>query len=160
MEYKLVNVNQLLAAVLSNDKEYFACVSQYYGKEVVSAIKQGDAMAKNMTNSKIKTEKSDSGNLIVRWSEGNNMVAILGVVSTSGKLKRSDLPDFNIWVSGIIDRLKRGFKICTSPNKLSKPLFDKVVKRAEKEGLNINVQSYGETEFGGMTWENVMIEAD
>jgi hypothetical protein len=113
-----------------------------------------------MTGSKIVTQKSDNGNLIVRYSVGNDIVAILGVVSVSGKLKRADLSDFHYWVKGIIDYLKQGYRVFTSPNSLSKPLFDKVVKRAEKEGLNVKVTSGGTVEFGGTKWENLMLESE
>jgi len=159
MKYVTVNLEEIIGAVKATDKEYFEAVTNAYGKELASIIKQGEAMAKQMTSGKILSEKSDNGNLIVRWCEGKNTSAILGIVAVSGKLKKSDLPDFKNWTDRIINKLKEGHTILTSPNKLSKPLLDKILQRAGKEGLNVSTNTMGEYEYGGMTWENIVIES-
>lgn len=159
MKYVNINIEEIIGAVKATNKEYFKAVTNAYGKELASTIKQGEAMAKLMTGGKIKSEKSDNGNLIVRWCEGRTVSAILGIVSISGKLKKSDMPDFKLWTEKMINKLKKGHTILTSPNPLSKPLLTKIIQRAEKEGLNVSMNTMGEYNFGGMTWENIVIES-
>jgi len=148
---------EILAAQPASDNEYFEAVSTHYGPELVRFIKSGEHLAKSITGGKIETEKSDNGNLIVRWSEGKKESVILGLVSVTGKLNRKDLPDFNNWINRIVEKLKKGHTLLTSPNQLSKPLLEKILNRVKREGLEIDQSSFGKFEFDGVTWENIAI---
>ena len=147
----------LTASAKASSDEYFKAVSQHYDADVVAKIKQGEQLAVQMTNGKVQTEKSDNGTLLVRWVKGKDFGCILGVVSTTGKLRKSDLKDFNKWVKRLIQKMKEDYTVLTSPNKLSMPLLNHVLKRGKKFGLDVTVSNQGSVEYKGMTWENLVI---
>jgi hypothetical protein len=58
-KFKSYLINEQL---ISNDNEYFDTVKLFYDDELIKQIHQGEFMAKSMTNSKIKTFKTDNEN--------------------------------------------------------------------------------------------------
>ena len=140
------------------DKVYFNAIEKYYNdKELVEFIKQGEEMAIQMSKGEIVTEASTGGNLLVRYIDSEQGVFILGVVSKSGKMNKNDIKSYHKWVKELLILLKKGHPILSSPNKLSKPLLNKIITKAEKEGLNTKQETMGTFERNGMLWENIML---
>jgi len=154
---------KLFESVASNDDEYFDAVANHYDEELVDMIKQGEQMAFRMSGvRKAITEKTDGGNLIIRYCLGNNMLLILGAVAKSGKMNREDMRDMSIWLDFAVDKLEEGITIMTSPNELSEPLVKKLIKIAENRGLELNVQVHNIDMFqhGNLTWKHYVINAE
>lgn len=156
----LKNFN-IFEAVASTDNEYFDAVALHYDEELIDMIKQGEQMAFRMTGSrKAITEKTDGGNLLIRYCEGNNLLLILGAVTKTGKMNRQDIQDMNNWLNYAIEQLSEGIVIMTSPNELSEPLVKKLITLAERKGLELDVQSQDIDVFSddGVTWKHYIIQ--
>lgn len=147
-------------SIKSTDDEYFAAVALHYGEDLINSIKQGEQMAFRMTGSKAKTEKTDGGNLIIRYVEGDNMLLILGAVTKTGKMNRQDIQDMNKWLMYAVEKLSEGVTIMTSPNELSEPLVKKLIYLSEKQGLELDVESQDINMFSanGLTWKHYIIK--
>lgn len=144
----------------ATDDEYYNAVSIHYDRNLLSMIKQGDRMALNMTSSRNSvTRKSDSGNLLIKYCEGNKLLIILGAVTLSGKMNREDINDMNIWINYAVDKLENDFTILTSPNELSEPLVKKVITLAEKKGLelDVDVEDIDIPNMAELNWKNYTI---
>jgi hypothetical protein len=138
-EFKIYRINEQIE---SNDTEYFDAVGKFYDSSLIQQIKDEENMAKSMTRSSIKTFKTDNGNLIVRYTEGNNMLAILGMVSISGKLNRYDIIDLNTWINYVITQIDNNIKVITSPNELSEPILNKIIDKCKKSNIKLNTNVY------------------
>jgi hypothetical protein len=164
MNKKLINrILELSGLVEDKDTtndEYYTAIEQYYSPRLLDIIKSGESMAKRMTGSgSLITKISDNDNVMVRWVEGNNTLVILGLVSKIGKIFKSDLPDISKWSDYLIKKIEKGFTIYTSPNDLSMPILNKILKKADKMGIPIekNVMS-GSFSDSGQTWTTLQIK--
>jgi len=92
------------------------------------------------------TKKSDSGNFYVQWLENDDVVAIVGIVSETGRMERKDYSDFLEFVDMLLEKLQNGKKVMTSPNRKSLLLINKIKKMAERARdmtLHINSTALG-----------------
>ena len=152
-----------LEATTASDDEYYEFVDKLYAdsEEFKTLIRQGDQMAKQFANSDIITEKSDSGNLIIRYivSENPKLLILIGIVSKEHKLVRGDVEDLKNWVLELSDYIKEGFKVMASTNKFSKPFVDKALKKLDKEGIEYSIERQPTPiEYKGVSWENIVIQ--
>lgn len=138
---------------------YFDAIDNYYNSPgLIQLITQGEEVAKQMAgSSSINTDISNSGNLIIRYIITDDTIFLLGIVTLKGKLTRTDLADYNRWVNELLSKLKEGYILMSSPNDLSMPLMRKVIKSADRMGMNLNVEEMGEMKMGGMTWKNIVV---
>jgi len=151
---------KLFESQKSNDKEYFDAVSIHYNDELVDYIKQGEQMACQMAHTRnITTEKTDSGNLLIRYIKTNQYLLILGAVAISGRMNREDITDMNKWINTAVDLLDDDIIIMTSPNELSEPLIKKVIKIAEKRGIELDIhkQDINMFQHDTLTWKHYVI---
>lgn len=150
---------------VSNDSEYYDAVANHYDEDLIEEIKQGEQMAFRMAGVRnAVTEKSDSGNLFMRYVLGRNqymgkILCILGAVAKSGKMEKGDVEDMKKWIRKAIDYLKDGYTIMTSPNKLSSPLIEKIIKLAEKDGIELDIdKNINVHQSGDMSWDSYIIK--
>jgi len=158
---KLSNIlNKLLEDKDTTNDEYYEAIEQYYSPYLLSVIKSGESMAKQITGSRnIITKISENDNVMVRWVEGSKNLVILGMVSKIGSIVKSDIPDVNKWSKHLIDKIKDGYTIYTSPNELSMPILNKILKKAEAQGVNIEQNEMpGSFSDSGKTWKTVQIK--
>lgn len=140
------------------DDEYFNTLMDYYGdKEIIDYIKMGEDVAKNQMNSEIKTERSDSSNILIRYIEDNKRIAVLGVISKKGKVLKADINSMKSWINRLVQKLKEGYVLYTSANKFSKLLLNRVINIAKKEGVDLKKQTHGSVNFKGINWDNIII---
>ena len=153
-------LKELLEDKDTTSDEYYNAVEQYYSPHLLDLIKSGESMAEHITGSSIIiTKVSENDNVMVRWVEGNNNLVILGMVSKLGSIVKSDIPDINKWSDYLIDKIKEGFTIYTSPNQLSMPILNKILKKAEASGVPIEKnQMPGEFSDSGQTWTTLQIK--
>ena len=157
---ELIYENMLFEAIKSSDKEYYQAVEQHYNKQLVDTIKSQDKTAEMMFGSRIKTYKTEDQSLIVRYINSSEVVAVLGIVSVPGKEKTNYMKDLLGWIDQVIEELKKGKTLITSPNKLSEPLLKQIIKKAERKGIKLDVSSSAPTgtdKESGQQWTNWII---
>lgn len=152
------NFNEFVNEALeSTDEEYYEYILKHYSEDLLKTIKKGEEMAMSMTNAKITTMKSDSENLIVRWIDSDPVI-ILGAVTITGKLNRGDILDLKIWINECIEKIEEGKTIITSPNQLSTPLIEKIIRLCEQKGIELYVDIQDTPiEESGIKWKNYII---
>lgn len=141
------------------DKEYYDVLKKYYNndEDLVNIIKEGEESAKQgFFGSEIKTEKSDSGNTYIRYIEKGNKIGILGMISKTGRLVKGDVKNLKSWMSRLLEKIKDGYQVFVSANNFSKPIINRIIKMAEKDGENIFVESAGGFSYNGINWENMI----
>lgn len=143
----------------SNDTEYYSAVANHYDDDLIEEIKQGEQMAFRMAGVRTAiTEKTDGGNLLIRYVLGNELLCILGAVAKSGKMERGDIIDMNHWLEKAIGYLEEGYTIMTSPNNLSDFMIQKLIKLADNKGIELDVDEHQNVhQHGDMTWNAYMI---
>jgi hypothetical protein len=152
---------KIFESLKSSDEEYYDAILNHYDEDLLSKIKQGDQMAKSMLNSEITTEKTDGENLIIRYIENRNTIIILGAVSKTGKLNKGDIIDLNKWIEEASNKLIDGYTIMTSTNQLSKPLIDKIIKKVENKGFDVNIQKMDSgIRYNDIRWDNLTINIE
>lgn len=134
-----VNNYNIFEAVQATDEEYYETISLFYDDNILDLVKEGEMMAKYMTRNPLKTLKTDNGNLIVRWGEGNNNFIILGAVTKTGKLNRYDIIELKDWIELVIEKIENYYTIYTSPNELSEPLVKRIISLCEKRNIDIGI---------------------
>lgn len=113
-------------------------------KDQFDYLKRASKQSEEMVGlNNFKVEESDSGNLIVKWAEKGDIVYIVGILSKSGHVLKSDVDDLNNWLYKIIEFLHAGKTIITSPNEISMMLIDRVGKQLAKEGKSIDKHAIG-----------------
>jgi hypothetical protein len=78
----------------------------------------------------------------------------LGLVSKSGKLKRSDINDLKTWMNDLLKKIEQDYTILTSTNHFSKAILDKVVKMAQQKNIDIEINELGAFNWKGLTWHS------
>ena len=150
---------------ISTEEYKDALINYYQDEEFVNTILTSEMMAFRMSGgSEIKTEKSDNGNLIIRWIDTQDTIYFLGIITKSGRLKPSDMSDIRDWINYFVEEISSGKNLMTSPNELSKKILDKVITRLEKNGVNLNIQSSGviasrfdNNQGRTMNWKSVIV---
>jgi len=157
----LAGLNEM--AVQASNTEYIDAVRNFYKNDsLVSLIQQGERMAMGMSSGGIENiQKSDYGNVIVKWIENQSAIFLLGIISKTGRLKKDDIKDINIWLSDLADKIKDGKELYTSPNKVSEKLLDKVVSKLESQGIPIIKKESPSVSIGddpNLQWKNIVIK--
>lgn len=157
---ELANINEM--AQPASDEEYYSAVSDFYKDEnLLNIIKQGEQMAMQMSGDvSSNTQKTDYGNVIVKWLENDEAVFLLGIVSKQGKITREDVPDLNIWIDELISKIEEGKILYTSPNKISERLIRKVIKKIESKGIDLDIKEMSSLSLGDephLSWKNMII---
>jgi hypothetical protein len=156
----LIYEKMLTEAIQSTDNEYYDAVEKHYNKNLVQMIKSQDKMAEMMFGVSIQTYKTEDGSLIVRYINLEEAVVILGIVSVPGVFKTNYMKDLFRWIDQIIEKLKEGKTLITSPNKLSEPLLKQIIKKAERKGVKLSVDQSAPTvndPESGQEWTNWII---
>ena len=141
---------QLNEAHAASMKMYETYFDKFYRdkltKEQFLYLKRASKQSEEMVGiNNFKVEESDSGNLIVKWAEKGDIVYIVGILSKSGHVLKSDVDDLNDWLYKIIEFLHAGKTIITSPNEISMMLIDRVGKQVAKEGKTIDKHAIGQS---------------
>lgn len=136
---KILNFKLFVESVQASDTDYYDAVSTHYDDYVMGFVKYGENLARSMTGNDVNTLKTDNGNLFVRWAEGRGKFIILGAVAKSGKINRLDIEDLKDWLEIVIKKIKDGYEIWTSPNDLSDPLVQKIIKLCKRRNIDIDV---------------------
>lgn len=153
----------LLEIKKSSKKEYETLTKDYYkDKKFLDLVLQGDDTAKFLTkNNDIKTEKTDSGNIIIRYVEGNNNVVILGMISKKGKMERDDIKDLKEWMGRLKEKMKDGYDVYSSFNELSRPLFDRIKEELKEDGYKVTEKEISpEIKFKDNKWNTFLIKTE
>jgi hypothetical protein len=151
-------------AAMATDEEYFELLSRQYDPDIVKIIKSTESPFEAV-NAPVTTEKSDSGNVLIRYCVGNfqgaEMVALLGMISKRGKIIKDDVADIKKWIQMFVDKLRQNAIILTSVNAETKRLLDRVIKQAKSQGVHAKLTKEQEFELmiDGVPekWENYMI---
>lgn len=154
--------NMFLEAMGATDEEYYSMVDNIYAdsNELRKLIRMGDEMGKDIADSDIKTEKSDSGNLIIRYivSEEKKLLIVLGIISKEHKIIREDIDDLKDWLVELEDYFREGYTLMASTNKYSYPFLKKVLKNLDKDGVRYDISKQATPiEFEGTKWENITV---
>jgi hypothetical protein len=143
----------------STDKAYFDMMSNRFSPQDIAMVKQGDQMAERMFGARIQTEESDSGDSIIRFIDGDDVVAILGIVTRTG-IKRADLNDFKIWSDRLLNALVSGKTVMASPNELTGQMLDRLIQKAKAKGINLIKQEGQRTPMGGRVYIDTIIKME
>jgi uncharacterized radical SAM superfamily Fe-S cluster-containing enzyme len=157
--YSKLNLSE---AIEASDKEYYQAISKHYSKDLVQTIKQFDKMAQMMFG-KIETYKTNDGSMIVRYVDSAESVVVLGIVSVPGVEKTDYMKDILQWIDKVLKKLEQGKTLMTSPNKLSEPLLKKIISKAERKGLKLQVDKAAsgmEDSATGQQWTNYIISTN
>lgn len=155
----LKKFNSFNESVVTTDEEYFEVTSTHYDQDIMDKIYQSESLAENITGSEPSTEKSNSGNLLIRYSIGNGYLCVLGAVSKKGRMERGDIEDMNSWIGKCVNMIEKGITVLTSPNELSEPLINRVIKNCKKKNIDIDIQrSDVIMSKNGLNWINISIE--
>lgn len=106
---------------------------------------------------KIQNRKSKSGKLIVRWGQGGDCIAILGIVALDSRLSREDVGELRQWIAELRDHLLNGGTVVTSTNEKSGPLLDAVQREIEGMGKKVDRTELGRIPIGHQEYVNVML---
>lgn len=91
-------------------------------------------------DAKLQTMKSNSGNFVVQWLENNAIVAIVGIITKKRRITQEDYPDLLEFFDMLLDRIRQGKTVMTSPNRKSIRLLDRIQSMAEKQGMRLNIK--------------------
>jgi len=155
---------------IETNQEYYDDIRNFYTEkfdenvsgQLVPMIQQGEQMAAQLSrNGKTYLQRSDSGNVTIKWIESPDAVYLLGIISKTGKLNRGDVRSFNEWIERLLDALEDGKTLLTSPNRyVSKAVLSTVVKAARERGFDLEMQKHDAFEMGDspyLQWENIMV---
>ena len=131
--------------------EYTDILRELYSDDFVDMILQGDLMAHMMTGEYPTIETT--GNIFVKFSQGNGCVCVMGMVSKTGKISKSDYKDILIWGKRLKDALLDGNIVLTSTNKFTKPILLKLIK-----DLDVDITVLHTMNFPFGVWESIQIE--
>ena len=92
---------------------------------------------------KFNVEKSDSGNIIVQWSEKDDIVYIIGILSRTGKVTRDDVDDMHEWLEKMSKALLDGKTIIASPNEVSILFINRLEKKIAALGKTMHKEQIG-----------------
>ena len=150
---------RIVIATKEEDDEYFEALRTYYkdDPEIIDIIKMGESAAQEGFNSNIITERSDSGNVLIRYIESGSSLAIVGMINKKGRLGRNDVNSLKSWINRLLNKIQSGHKVYASTNKFSRPILDRVIKMAKEQGMEIEVSTEGSHTFGNQTWDNMII---
>ena len=150
----------LQESVESNDAEYYKALESHYSKGLANSVRMQDNMASMMLGSPIQTHKTNDGSMIVRYIESDEAVAILGVVSVPGVKKGDYMRDLLNWIRRCVESLGKGKALFTSPNELTTPLLETILRKARASGIKLEVtKGNGMTDpISGKTWVNYIVE--
>ena len=169
-----MNFNNLIYKILEEskpgkDSDYRKLFHDFYvGKGLLSQPESDEL--EELTDQTIsmmglspKVEQSDSGNTIVKYAFKGGDLLIIGIMTKSGKLDRTDLGDLKEWISKIANILKSGKKVISSPNPISGAMMKKVDELLRQDGYSLNKQEYGPSHSLGdspyLNWQTYIFTA-
>lgn len=139
---KLKNIYE--AIVNSSLEEYYDALLVSYKKKFdneedaetfIEFLKQNDEQVQELYNTTVNIEKEDNGTLLIAYSETEDNILLLGIVSNKDKMNRTDISAISIWIDRLIEKMKQGKSLRTTPHELSlrliKHIEDKVSKDSE-----------------------------
>jgi hypothetical protein len=146
----------------SSTEEYTQALEQYYEDDALMnlVLASEEQLGMFIDTSQIQTEKTDDDNLIIRYYEDDEQVIILGMIAKSGKLMKSELGELRVWMGRLKDKMKSGVPVISSMNKLSMPIFNKIVGELEGEGFTVNKTEFNTTRLAGQEWVTYMFEVE
>jgi len=144
----------------SGDDEYYGALKDHYGDDrIISKIRVGDEHAAAMSGGYIRTEKSDNGDLFVRWIEDDERVLVLGIISRKGRLSREDVGDLRMWMGKLEKAIEDGKEVMSSVNSFSEPILDKIIVSLANKGVELDLNFTGTPiSHNGKEWKNVVIK--
>lgn len=146
----------------SSTEEYTQALENFYEDDALMnlVLASEEQLGMFIDTSQIQTEKTDDGNLIIRYYEDEEQVIILGMIAKSGKLQKSELGELRVWMGRLKDKMKSGAPVISSMNKLSMPIFNKIVGELEGEGFTVNKTEFNTTRLAGQEWVTYMFEVE
>lgn len=135
----------------SSEDVYNEFFAEFYAKilsfEEAKRLKSSADQTERALNLKPEIEISDSGQMIVKWAEGEFLsdpsVFIIGVLTKTGRLSATDAADLYIWIDRLYQKVIDGFQIITTPNDLSKKLLSRIEKRLTAENIAYEIVDIG-----------------
>ena len=127
----------------SKKDSYYEIIANFYkgSEKLIKFIKQGEEILKTHFNvPNIETKYSLDKNLIIKFGMKDGLLAILGLVSKAGKLKRSDVKTLKNWAKQAVEFLENGGTILSSANKFSEPFLKRIIKVTKRKGILLNVR--------------------
>lgn len=138
---KLKNIYE--AIVNSSLEEYYDALLVSYKKKFdneedaetfIEFLKQNDEQIQEIYNTTINIEKEDNGTLLIAYCNVNDNILLLGIVSNKDKMNRTDISAISIWIDRLIEKMKMGKYLRTSPHELSFRLLKHIEDKIDKEG--------------------------
>lgn len=151
MNQRIIKIAKQLFADIVNveNKQYENAMYNYYkdNKQFVDYTLQQDKFAERVFKQNYPqavTRTLTNGNVFLKYIETNEVIAILALLSKSGKLKKEDMFDANQILTKLVSFLQQGKRIETSANSKSLALL----KRLKKLNNNIKIRKVGD--FGNI----------
>jgi hypothetical protein len=130
--------------------QYEALLRNHYPESFVNNVTATDESTSKFLGAPISHEKH--GNLIVRYADGPKKLGIMGLFSTTGRVRPSDAPALKSWLGKVRSSLDSGKEVYVSLNHHSGPLFERALK-----GGQFNVETLHEHSFPWGKWKTVKV---
>jgi hypothetical protein len=157
-----MNYTQILNEIQqSSTEEYTQALQAYYkGEDALMnlILASEEQLGMFIDTDQIQTEKTDDGNLIIRYYEDDEQVIILGMISKTGRLNRNELVELQEWLGRLKEKMKEGVPVISSMNQLSMPIFNRIVKQLESEGFEVNKTEFNKTRLAGQEWTTYIFQ--
>lgn len=145
MRIRLVEVTE------GTNEEYYEIFDARY-RELMPQLpminRDMDRMAERDIGVKPEIIKSDSGNVFVKFIEGEDKILLLGIISKTGKMTKEDIPDMIEMYDILIEKINNGKDVYTSGNNNSMKLIKGLIRRAKQNKINLKYDEEGEIAFG------------
>ena len=153
------HLNEMAMPVSSDD--YYKMLSRKVDPSVFSMVRDTESPFYSQ-GADIKTEMSDSGNIILRYAiivkPHGKLIALMGLIADKNKILSSDVADVKGWMSNFCEEIRRGTTIIMSANTEAESL----VKQMEKVGKELGIRiKKDEQEFNlpgePKPWKNIIL---
>lgn len=149
-----------LAHKKSNLDEYYDVLEQSRYGEIpgfIDSLKQIDRQTAQMIHGSDHIEKSADGNVVVFWKESDRAIALFGIVA-KGKIGAGAAPAMNRWINILVEKLSNGKVLFTSPHETTERMLDKIIQRAQAEGITLKKKNIGPpVNFYGQDFQNMAV---
>lgn len=149
-----------LAHKKSSLDEYYEAMEQSKLGQIpgfVDQLRRMDDMSRQMLPGSEHIEKSADGNVIVFWKESNKTVFLVGIVAKGDRIGSGAAPALNRWINMLVKKLGEGKVLFTSPHEMTEKVLDKIIERAETDGVELTKKELSSVNFHGIDFKNVAV---
>lgn len=136
------NLDEYYNAVLSSFKKKFE--NEEDAETFIEFLKMNDEHISDMFGISIRVEKEDNGTLLIAYGENTSNIFLVGIVSSKDKMNRYDISAISSWIDRLIEKMKDGKTLLTTPHELSLRLIKHIEEKCNSLSDYVLVKKVGE----------------